>query len=136
MATVRDSNEPQGPPPAWLEDFGKDLDAALASADETGPDFDPPDGVPLNDHPEHVQAVFLKKNVAGDWDVQRIASVSMGRRSHYLSFVPVRVGTSLSAARRPNRRISSISLGVRQVGRSTPLVLSCLSALRRQAVLT
>ena len=76
MATVRDSNEPQGPPPAWLEDFGKDLDAALASADETGPDFDAPDGVPLNDHPEHVRAVFLKKNVAGDWDVQRIASVS------------------------------------------------------------
>jgi len=68
MATTsKNSNAPQGPAPAWLETFRRDIRAVLAGADaDTGPDFDPPEGESVNDQPpEHVQAVFLK-TPAGD----------------------------------------------------------------------
>jgi hypothetical protein len=56
-------NEPQGPPPAWIEDFRKDIRAMLArTVDDTSDMFDPPEGEPFCDAPpDHVQAVFLQK---------------------------------------------------------------------------
>lgn len=62
--TKNDGYEPQGPPPAWIADFRKDLRQALAdTADDQSPEFDPPEGASIADSaaPDHVQAIFLTK---------------------------------------------------------------------------
>ena len=39
----------------------EDQIAAILAEDDAGPIFDPPEGVPLADGPDHTQAIFIRK---------------------------------------------------------------------------
>ena len=61
MATI-DEDEPLGPPPAWLDDWERELGAALDACDPKSPTSAVPPGTSLADlAPGSTVAVFIKE---------------------------------------------------------------------------
>ena len=67
MTRPQNPHEPQGAPPAWLEEFSRDIQQALTVTDvDDGLFPDLPEGEPFNDKLGQVQATYLKRQKRRD----------------------------------------------------------------------